>query len=117
MPTLVKVITKPPGQIWLLYSSENKDLFYTAEELANTIDPYVQFEQSLPGYIAAQSNTTINGNVFKQCLAFDTMENCINAKAAITNSNNSIVKNKTDLVASKMNEISVHYTVEYDIEP
>lgn len=117
MPTLVKVITKPAGQMWVLYTGNNRELFYTNEEISTVIDPYLQFEQSLPGYNAAQSNTSINGNVFKQCLSFDTMEHCLAAKAAVVNAEIDIVNSKNTLVRSRTDEIGVTYTVEFDIEP
>lgn len=115
MPSLIKILTKSPGQVWISTTDENRDLYFSTSEVTNIIEPYIQFEQSLTGLVS-QSNTRPSPNVSKFTYVFDTLEHLLAAKSALSNTSIEVVKNKQDLITGKLAELGIDYTVEIDIE-
>lgn len=112
--TIVRIITNNDSNTigWILESDYEK--YFSSDELANTITPYKNFVQGLPGFISLSVNES--GNTLVAIQTYDTAENAnASYQQQFSNNANSIATTRHTLIKNKLSSLGSNTTITISI--
>ena len=117
MSKIIITITKKDNDPWILFKSGIASSVFSQQEINDVVKPFFDFLKSIPGYDYDSSGTTIDGNTSRTEMVFDTKENMMNAFSKLFGPDvENVVKNKNELLASRIAESNATYESRIDYE-
>lgn len=117
MAKIVVTIKKKPGDPWVLTHPSMESTwpqYFTQQEIDEIIKPYNEYLRNMPGYIAADSSFTIEGDTATSVGMFSIPQLAAGAFGILrstANEDSPIVLARNKLVKDKMNELGISYEV------
>lgn len=118
MAQVVTTLTKQnDADPWVLSTEALRAQWFTADEIANVLDPYVALAKSQPGADNAAYSEAFASNTFTATRVYDTLEHAEMARIAMADRTNPVITTRNALVLARAQQYNVNYTVTQVVLP